>query len=1112
MNSTNNLLLEPLGGDSCSASYVSGEFRKARRGSSRTSFYKPSDSSQRRGSRDIDDLTVDKLRYGAVGLYERETEQAVLNEAIDAMQNFSEGDQRSQHILISGNAGTGKTTLACSLKARVESCNGVFLYGKFDLYQRDEPYSGITAACRELCNELSRLEKDPSRKLTFEGLRHEVIQTLGGELSLLANVIPQLREVLRCPEEGPNRDSEEDLDTSRHLDVTKKRLNYAFRRFIRLLSIHLSPFVFVLDDLQWADANSIELLEALCNDTNQMNILLICCFRADEVCEHLTLCHLLDKLKEKKDQSGFRISEMRLNNLDETGSHLMLMDLLGTDEPSTLDLASICYRKTGGNPFFLISYLTLLYEEKLLQFNLGTFKWNWDANQIDTDTLVTDNVVELIQRKLSALPSRQRMTLVLAAFLGSTFDKHILFLLWTGFDYESQHPHDFDSLLEASVRDGIINVLEGARYRFVHDKIREGAHNLVDDYELPSIQARIGNILLSSIEEKESEHILFVALSLVNSGPAPSDPQRRTRLAELNLKAAQKAIELSGFETALTYIDKCCSILPADKWIAHYSLTLEVYSTAAELYAVLGKTEDMERQCNEVICQEGPVDGKLRIHLVRMDSLLQKARFDDAIREGLDVLKAFNIHFPRSSIRRSVSTIMGLVKSKSESRRLTTESSYNVTAMTDPRELCIMKILDKLCRCAYLGRSDILPLVALRILERTIASGITECSPPSYAIVALMMTGVVVDIDAGRRYAEYALRMVEKFDYRRTEAATIVICYGICLPWTRPLRSVLKPLIRGYERGLEVGDIDNAMWCVALYLTLSFHSGRPLDSLDTDARVYVNQMEELKREECIQVVKAAWQEWQNYMGQSDDPLVLTGDVMDEKRMLDYADELHHDGIRTVVCLGKQGLAVFFGEHERGAHMALTRPDDVASQFPGAIGVCIDPFYRSMSLYAMARKTKSHRYVKAARHYRSVLKGFIKKGNINLFHLEAMLDAEAAALKKDHTEARRYWETAIMLSRGFLHHTALANERYGEFLLHDLGDPFDASFRLEQAVQNYQEWGSLAKVDQLLAKYGHMKNLETTPADSIPSSIFASGKDSKASVAKDTGRRRSRFSL
>ena len=273
------------------------------------------------------------------------------------------------------------------------------------------------------------------------------------------------------------------------------------------------------------------------------------------------------------------------------------------------------------------------------------------------------------------------------------------------------------------------------------------------------------------------------------------------------------------------------------------------------------------------------------------------------------------------------------------------------------------------------------------------------------------------------------------------------------------------------------------MWCTFFYLSISFHVGRPLPSLDVDAKAYVNQMQDFKREEGIPLVKIARRAWKKLMYCDDDPLLLTGENTDEYSGLELPDTRFSAKIAEM----KQILAVFFGEHERGAYLALSRGNDVQKAMPGTLACAFDPFYRGLSLYAMARRTRKRRFIKEAGRQHRRLKGFVKKGNVNLLHLESILDAEAAALRRDYRQAKKLWETAIMLSRGYLQHTALAAERYGEFLLHEMGDLFGAAFQIGKAITYYREWGCI-KADRLEAQYGEM--VSSDHSLSLPLTVVA----------------------
>jgi predicted ATPase len=144
-----------------------------------------------------------------------------------------------------------------SLTSYWPQSKGLYLTGKFDFYLRDEPYSGFDAVFRELCGEILMLRNDTSTEAKYQEICDGIVSELGDEISLLTNIFPVLDEILDIDyASAPAADSSDD-------SYGKEGINYAFRKFLRVVSTHFKPLVIVLDDLQWADAASFELLETL---------------------------------------------------------------------------------------------------------------------------------------------------------------------------------------------------------------------------------------------------------------------------------------------------------------------------------------------------------------------------------------------------------------------------------------------------------------------------------------------------------------------------------------------------------------------------------------------------------------------------------------------------------------------------------------------------------------------------------------------------------------------------------------------------------------------------------------------------------------------------------
>jgi predicted ATPase len=207
----------------------------------------------------VEALTANKLRFSSLGLVGRDKETYALSECLERLvlvgeeaTATGEDDVKAiarELVFISGVSGTGKTALAQTLASQTKQHKGLYLTGKFDFYLRDEPYSGFVAACRELCGEILMLRNDTSTEAKYQEIRDEIVSVLGDEISFLTNIFPVLNEIIDIDyASGPPADSDEGF--------AKERINYAFRKFLRVVCTHFKPLVIVLDDLQWGDAAS----------------------------------------------------------------------------------------------------------------------------------------------------------------------------------------------------------------------------------------------------------------------------------------------------------------------------------------------------------------------------------------------------------------------------------------------------------------------------------------------------------------------------------------------------------------------------------------------------------------------------------------------------------------------------------------------------------------------------------------------------------------------------------------------------------------------------------------------------------------------------------------
>ena len=497
-------------------------------------------------------FTANKLRFSSLQLLGREKELATIEECFARVcqshqvltkQDSSSAEthlrQRARELIwIQGKSGTGKSALVEDFIRKQDRKNGNKLnlvQGKVDFFLRDEPLAGFADGFQSLFADLCQ-DGDPFR---VQELRSAIISKLKDDLMVLSTVIPNLQQIVgavdysgSCDGAGTRNDGDTS-ETGNNSNLTgasgedSQRMKHVFRKLCRILTAHMStPLVIVMDDAQWADETSLELLEVLMNDQDNARLMCLVCYRSEGVDSDHGVQQLRRRMKENP-CSGSTITDIEIENLSVELVNRVIMTVLSIDdEQETLALAEICHRRTMGNVFFLLQFLIMLKEEQQLEFHLGLFKWKWDVETIESTTAATANVVDMVTDRMQKLPSWS--FLQLAACLGSHFHVRTLTLAWSQVpvgpcDDDLSKRSDLESMLELAVQEQFIEHVEADSYRWLHDNIQEAALLSIADDRLPSLKVEIGMVLLNSLKEDELEMELFVIANLLTSLTPDSD-------------------------------------------------------------------------------------------------------------------------------------------------------------------------------------------------------------------------------------------------------------------------------------------------------------------------------------------------------------------------------------------------------------------------------------------------------------------------------------------------------------------------------------------------------------------------------------------------------------
>jgi PAS domain S-box-containing protein len=989
-------------------------------------------------------------------LYGREREIDTLLASFDRVMT----NGALELVLVSGYSGIGKSSVVNELHKALVPSHGLFASGKFDQYKRDIPYATIGQAFQSLVRSLlSQSEAELGR------WRTSLSEALGPNGQLMVNLVPELELVIGKQPPVADLPSQD----------AQNRFQMVFRRFLAVFARKEHPLALFLDDLQWLDAATLDLLEDLATQADVRHLMLIGAYRDNEVSPSHPLRRTLEAIR----KAGARVQEIVLAplGLDDIGQ--LAADAMHCEPERVRPLAELVHQKTGGNPFFAIQFFTALAEQGLLAFDPVTRAWQWQMDRIRAKNYA-DNVVDLMAGKLKRFTGASQEALKQLACLGNVAPTASLALVH-GTTEEATH-----AALWEAVRAGLVFREDGV-YRFLHDRIQQAAYSLIADEQRADVHLRIGRALLASMTADELTEHLFDVANQFNRGAARLiDRDEKPLVASIDLRAGRKAKASAAFESACVYLASGMALLDDKDWSSHYQLMFSLRLERAECEFLTGNFDAAEQLIVELLRRGASKVDHAAVYHLKILLHTVKSENAQAVASALTGLRLFGIHIPAHPTWEQVQAEYEAVLQTLNGRPI--ESLINLPLMTDPEQQAAMQVLSTLLGPAYFTDFHLFSLLVCRMVNVSTQHGICGASAHAYGYWGIVLGPVFHRYREGYRSAKLACDLVEKHGFIAYRAKAYR-SMGIAALWTQPITTALEFNRAAFRAASETGDLTYACYSLDRSVLILLLRNDPLDAVWRESERGLDFVRKAGYGGVADNIVSQQRFIATMQGRTASFPPFSDAQFDEAA---FEAQLTANRTAMMVCFyWTIKLKTRFLSGDCAAALAAADKAKALLWISATHIQLLDYFYYTAltvaALYENGTADEQTRWRELLTAHREQLREWAENCPSTFGDKHTLVSAEIARLEGRDTDAMRLYEQAIQLANenGFVQNEGLANEVAARFYA-ARGVKTIAHAYLREARRCYLRWGAFGKVRQLELLHPHLRDasLPASPTTTI----------------------------
>ncbi|TVY10086.1 ATP-binding protein [Paenibacillus cremeus] len=954
-------------------------------------------------------------------------------------------------VFVSGVSGIGKSYLINELQRLVQSEQGLFVAGKFDQFKREIPYQAIQQAGRQLAQYLLTLPEEE-----LQTIKRMILQAIGSSGQILIDMHPELEPILgKQPPLARFTPAE-----------THNRFIMTWRSYLSVLSKLKRSLIIFLDDLQWADPASLQLISDLSNNTDAQHTMFIGAYRDQELSESHPLKAMLEKLLHVQ---AARFVTIPLKPLDEDALHQLISDTLRSSKQSLEPLTRIVMSRTKGNPFFVKQFVRSLYDLQLLWYVESEQGWRWDADKI-SELHMTDNVFDFMLKRIGRLPSTLQELLKDASCIGHEFTAQTLSLA-VDEPFEVLQP-----FLTEAVDEGLLLYSARGRhpidsphqsYKFMHDRVHQAFYSLIPEMHKQELHLKLGRLLQQHTSEEVREEKRFEIVNQLNLGMAwISTAEEREQLIRLNIAACQKAKINAAHETAYRYAIYAKSLHHTD-WKWDYDLTFMIHMELAELQYLCGHFEKAKATFAQLLQNAHSKLEKANVYHLMMVLYTNTGEHEEALRMGLEGLRLFNLPIQPSV---NLMTIMWeMLKTRIAVGIKRPEELLDHPVISDPNHFAVMRLMVHLIAPAYYLNSELYIYLMLRMFNYSLEHGHSEGSALAYSTYSVILSSIFGRLKAGNDYGLLGLKLCDSLDCTSIKCKVYFGYGAFTSNLSEHMEKHAEYLLKAYQFGVQSGDFVYAGYSINFRFFLRIYMGHFLAEVWKESVLYGAFMAKAQDQDAISIYSVLQRYMVNMMADAEHQAAfMSGEEIRQLEALTNKAAIH-----TYYTL--QAQAYYLQGRYEDAYLICEAAETSLKNVFGLLHIHLHYFNQGMTaaaLYPSASPADQKRCKRRVRKSLRFLTPWARHSPNNFLHLKLLLEAGWYRINGKSALAIRSYERAIeaAVKQHFLHYEAMAWEAMAK-CQQQSGLLEIASTSLSKAQALYAKWGAAwksAELDRTLA--------------------------------------------